>query len=318
MNYKYILSFMALSAMLIFNSCKKEEHALTPSDIVDGYVLPQGSNAFDNTIVDYYNKYNTYLLYKFDRKDIYWTPTAYTIPTASATGYWTSGHEVAMAEEAYIPKQLALIKSSLFDLYPEKFLKKFLPVKILLCSKVDSISAVFDFTTFKYAKGVKSIGAYSYYNTICINYGNIDITTMTDADKTAFLKKVNTMFIENILARGLTMPTNDFINSADYNTAMTTWSQALGKGIITYYSGVTALADWGAYIRAMMTLSEKQLNMAVDIPSASVYATPPSLGILNAKKDTNGQIKKRYAIVRNYFISEYGVDLQTIGNKANP
>lgn len=307
-----------MCALLSLHSCKKEEDALTPSGIIDGYILPQGSNAFDNTIVDYYNKYNTYLLYKFDREDIYWTPTSYTIPTASASGYWSKGHEVAMAEEAYIPAQLELIKSNLFDLYPEKFLKKFLPGKILLCSKVDSIYSIYSSSTFTYTKGIKSIGAYSYYNSICVNYGNINVTTMTAADKIAFRKKLNTMFVENIISRGLTTPTNEFINSADYLTAMTTWSQALGKGIIIYYSGATALADWNAYVKAMMTLSETQLNMAVDIPSTSVYSTPPSLGILNAKKDFNGQIKKRYAIVRNYFINEYGIDLQTVGNAANP
>jgi len=316
MNYKYILSIMAIFAIMTLNSCKKDEDALTPSGIVDGYILPQGNNAFDNTIVDYYNKYNTYVLYKFDREDIYWTPTGYTIPTLTGTS-WSSGHEVAMAEEAYIPAQLELLKSNLFDLYPEKFLKKFLPAKILLCSKVDSIATGYN-ATFQPVKLQKSIGAYSYYNTICVNYGNSTVTTLTAADKTAFRKKVNTMLIDNIISRGLTTPTNDFINSADYGTAMTTWAQALGKGIIIYYSGVTPLLDWNAYIKAMMTLSEKQLNQATDIPSTSVYATPPSLGILNARKDTNGQIKKRYAIVRNYFINEYGIDLQTIGNASNP
>lgn len=316
MNYKYILSIMAIFVVMTLNSCKKDEDALTPSGIVDGYVLPQGNNAFDNTIVDYYNKYNTYVLYKFDREDIYWTPTGYTIPTLTGT-FWSPGHDVAVAEEAYIPAQLELLKSNLFDLYPEKFLKKFLPAKILLCSKVDSIAMGFN-ASFQYVKLQTSVGAYSYYNTICVNYGNSKITTLTATDKIAFRKKLNTMFIDNIISRGLTTPTNDFINSADYGTAMTTWAQALGKGIIIYYSGVTPLLDWNAYIKAMMTLSEKQLNMTTDIPSSSVYATPPSLGILNTRKDTNGQIKKRYAIVRNYFISEYGIDLQTIGNAANP
>ncbi len=316
MNYKYILSMMAICALLTLNSCKKSEEALTPSGITDGYVLPQGNNAFDQTIVDDYTKYNTYLLYKFDREDIYWTPTGYTIPTLT-NGYWSPGHEVAMAEETYIPAQLELIKTSLFDLYPEKFLKKFLPSKILLCSKVDSIAMGFD-ANWQYVKLQKSVGAYSYYNTICVNYGNVNITTMTAADKTAFLKKVNAMLVENFLSRGLTAPTNIFINSADYATAMTTYAQSYGKGIISGYSGITPLGDWGAYIKAMVTLSETQLNMDVEMPESWVYPTPEPLGILNPKIDINGQIRKRYDIVRDYFITEYGIDLQTIGNAANP
>lgn len=318
MKYRYILSLMAILSMLILNSCKKTEAALSPSGIVDGYVLPQGNHAFDAEIVNYYNKYNTYLLYKFNYEDIYWTPTGYNVPKMYSGGYWSSGHEVTIADETYIPAQLALIKASLFDLYPEKFLKKFLPGKILLCSKVDSIYAAYDFTSFSYTKGTKSIGAYSYYNSICVNYGNANVATMTAGDKTVFLKKINAMLVENIIARSLTKPTLDFTNSADYATAMTTFTQSYGKGIIVNYYGPTALADWNEYIRVMVTLSETQLNMEIPMPGPYDYPSPTSLGILNPSKDINGQIRKRYAIVRNYFISEYGIDLQTIGNKANP
>lgn len=307
---------IAMVAVLILNSCKKDEDALTPSGIIDGYILPQGSHAFDNTIVDYYNKYNTYLLYKFDREDIYWTPTGYTIPTEN-NGYWSPGHEVGMAEEAYIPAQLELIKTSLFDLYPDKFLKKFLPSKILLCSRVDSIATGYD-ASWNFYKIQKSIGAYSYYNTICVNYGNSNITTMTAADKIAFLKKVNAMFAENLISRGLTAPPNSFTNTADYVTPMTLYTQSLGKGIIIPYSGATPQADWNAYIKAMMTFSEAQLNLPIAMPSQYEYPDPTAIGILNPLKDINGQVIKRYTIVRNYFINEYGIDLQTIGNAANP
>ncbi|WP_442589168.1 hypothetical protein ACSBL2_24430 [Pedobacter sp. AW31-3R] len=316
MNYKYILSMIATCALLILNSCKKDEETLTPSGITDGYVLPQGNNDFDNTIVDYYKKYNTYLLYKFDRKDIYWTPIGYTIPTLS-NGYWSPGHEVLMAEEAYIPAQLALLKTSLFDLYSEKFLKKFLPSKILLCSKIDSIAMGFN-ENFQYVKIQRNVGAYTYYNSICVNYGNVNVTTMTAADRTAFTKKVNTMLVESIMLRSLTTPTNDFNNSADYATSMTTYAQSYGRGIIAGYSGVTSLTDWGLYIKAMVTLSETQLNKDVEMPESWIYPAPAPVGILNPKIDVNGQIQKRYTIVRNYFISEYGIDLQTIGNAANP
>lgn len=317
MNYKYILTIITMGVVLTLNSCKKEEGTVTPSGIIDGYILPQGNHEFDNTIVDYYKKYNTYLLYKFDRKDIYWTPTGYTIP-AEVNGYWTAGHEVAPAEEIYVPAQLALIKTSLFDLYSEKFLKKFLPSKILLCSKVDSIDSEFDPQTFLPRKVAKPVGAYSYYNSICVNYGNLDVTTMTATDRVVFLKKLNTMFVDNIISRNLSAPTKDFVNSANYATPMTTYAESYGRGIIAGYSSVTPLNDWNAYMKAMVTLSETQLNMEVPIPEPWVYPAPEPIGVLNPATDVSGEIKKRYTIVRNYFIDEYGVDLQTIGNAANP
>ena len=37
-------------------------------------------------------------------------------------------------------------------------------------------------------------------------------------------------------------------------------------------------------------------------------------GILNPVKDVNGLLKKRYDMVRNYFIENYNMDLQKVGN----
>ena len=37
-------------------------------------------------------------------------------------------------------------------------------------------------------------------------------------------------------------------------------------------------------------------------------------GILNPAKDVNGLLKKRYDMVRNYFIENYNMDLQSVGN----
>ena len=38
-------------------------------------------------------------------------------------------------------------------------------------------------------------------------------------------------------------------------------------------------------------------------------------GILNAKKDTKGLLMKRYQIVRQFFIDNYEMDLQAVGNQ---
>ena len=39
--------------------------------------------------------------------------------------------------------------------------------------------------------------------------------------------------------------------------------------------------------------------------------------ILNPAKDVNGLLKKRYDMVRDYFIENYNMDLQKIGNELN-
>jgi hypothetical protein len=307
---RYILSLLTVCSLFCLNACKETESQLEPSNINNTYSVPQGNTAFDQTIVDYYKKYDSYILYKFTEKDAYWTPTGWKKPIQLPAGSWQAGGEVAPAEEAFIPNQLELIQTKWFNFYSDKFLKKFLPTKILLCSKVDSITTGFIFggPTVTYVKQTKKVGAYYNYDNIQVNYGDASINSMTAADTRLFIAKINLIFIQSIIARGLSNPTDEFINSADYVTSMTTIAQANGKGIIVGFSGATAQTDWEAYITAMVSYSTVNLNTS----TVNTNSTP--MGILNATKDVNGLIKKRYDMVRNYFIKQYNVDLQLIGN----
>ncbi|MEH3114302.1 putative zinc-binding metallopeptidase [Pedobacter terrae] len=305
---RHITGLFVLSALLTIMACKKSVEVLTPSGSDETYKVPQGNNDYDNTIVDYYNKYGTYMLYKFTEKDVYWTPTGWKKPTLP-NGTWTTGAEVEASDSAYINAQLNLIKNKWFGFYTDKFLKKFLPAKIMLCKKVDSVFTNYVFTpTFTAVKGTKKVAAFYNYDNIQVNYGDATVNSMTAAEQRLFIYKVNLIFMQSIYARGLNAPTAEFANSADYNTAMTTYAQAYGKGIIIGYSNITAQSDWNAFITAMVTYSAPQLNASVAITDQT------AAGILNTTKDPSGQIKRRYNMVRNYFINEYGVDLQLVGN----
>lgn len=252
------------------------------------------------------------MLYKFEDKDVYWTPTSWLKPVIlQPSGAWKPGAEVAPAETEFIPAQLDLIQSKWFSFYSDKFLKKFLPAKIMLSSKVDSIWTLYVFTpSYRPTKGSKKVGAYYNYDNIVVNFGDASINTMNAADLRLFLAKSNMVFIQSILARGLTKPNAEFATSADYVTPMTAYTQSYGRGIIVPFNAATVQADWNAYIIAMVSYSTNNLNTSTPITDG----TPR--GILNPVKDINGLIKKRYNIVRSYFISEYGVDLQLVGNAA--
>ncbi|EHQ28855.1 zinc-binding metallopeptidase [Mucilaginibacter paludis] len=306
------LTLVMLFAVAIMVSCKKSDGTLSPSGLSEAYVIPQGTHTYDATIVGYLQSYNTNILYNFTDRDAYWTPTAWTKPTGpSSIGYWTPGVELSVADQNYVGAQLDLIKKKWFNFYSDKFLKKFLPSKILLCSKLDSVINTLFFTpTVGYTKSVKSVAAYYSYDNITVNYGSAAVTTMTKNDSMGFVAKANLIFIQSMIARGVVTPTTEFINSADYATTMTSTTQSYGKGIIVGYSSPSATADWNAYITAMVSYSEPNLNASVAITNTT------AAGILNATKDVNGQIRKRYNIVRNYYINEYQVDLQKIGNAA--
>ncbi len=298
-----------------FSSCYKEA-ALTASADNQGYVLPQGTSDYDTTILNFYNKYGKYLLYKFSDKDTYWTPGGWKNAAPSATvsgGYWNPGYLVTNANPAYVKKQLKLIDSTWFSFYSDSFLKNFLPTKIMLCATVDSVyPSVLSFgPPIAYSVNTKSVPAWYNYDNICVNNGRPFIDSMTTANKKTYLARVNLAFAQSIIARNMVSATSAFASVANYNTTINSTALRFAQGIIYNSNTPTADLDWGAYILAMVSTSEKNLN-------ANVAATDATYnGILNVTKDVNGRIKQRYTMVRNYYISNYNVDLQAIGNAAN-
>jgi hypothetical protein len=306
MNKLIYIALLLLTTGLFVTGCKKEE-ALTASEEEQGYTLPQGYHSYDTAILDLYNKYSSYFLYKFIDKDTYWTPTGWKNATQNATGTWVTGYLVTPADTNYISQQLALINKLWLSRYTDKFLVKFLPAKVMLCASVDSVYTNFLVTPF--ANTIKSVGAWFNYDNICINYGKAGVTTMTGKDSMAFAAKSNLIFIQSIYGRNLTPVTNDFTSVANYSVTLSTQAAAYAQGIITnFVNSRSPQLDWNAYLEAMVSRSETSLNKSTANPDAT------TMGILNATKDTNGKIRQRYNIIRNYFISTYGVDLQAIGN----
>ena len=303
----YIILIISMAAFT--NSGCKKEGALTPSDDEQGFKVPQGNKSYDTTIVDLYNKYHTCFLYKFTDKDTYWTPTGWKNATMLSSGAWNTGYEVTSANTDYIEQQLALIKKLWLSYYTDKFLSAFLPAKVMLCASVDSIYSTTLFNPTRYVKNVKSVGAWYNYDNICINYGNAGVNSMTAADSVRFLAKTNLIFIQSIPGRNLSAPTNDFTSIANYATALNSQANAYAQGILTiYYNSRSPQLDWNAYMEAMVSRSETNLN------KSTVNTDMTYMGILNATKDSGGKIRQRYNIIRNYFITTYGVDLQAIGN----
>ncbi|RKR85097.1 putative zinc-binding metallo-peptidase [Mucilaginibacter gracilis] len=310
------ISFSLLAAVLVmFQACKKEA-AILAIDQNYGYTVPQGNHTYDKTIVDFYNKYGTYMLYKFSDKDTYWTPTGWKNSTLSTTlaNFWSTGYLATQADTSsadYITRQLVVLNKLWFGFYSDRFLKQFLPVKVMLCNTVDSVYSKASFSpTLTYARVDTYVGAWYNYDNLCVSYGNSSVANMVQRDSIAFAKKVNLIFMQSIITRNMSAPTTDFTALTNYGVTYTTTATAYAAGIIAPYSGVTSQLDWAQYMQAMVTCTEATLNRS-QANTVNSY-----VGILNVTKDTSGKIRQRYNVVRNYFINTYGVDLQAIGNYA--
>ncbi|MCJ8209758.1 hypothetical protein MUY27_08555 [Mucilaginibacter sp. RS28] len=307
-----ILNYIIIACLVLAAASCKKEAVLVASKQTFGYTLPQGNHPYDKTITDFYNKYGVYMLYKFTDKDTYWTPTGWKNATLDANGVGTTGYLATPADTSngdYISRQITVLNKLWFGFYTDKFLKQFLPTKIMLCSSVDSIYATYIYSpVYRILRNDAVVGAWANFDNINVNYGNAAVMNMTQTDSIKFAKKVNLIFAQSIITRNLAAPTADFTAVTNYAT-YTSQATAYANGILTtYYSSPTALTDWSLYIQAMVSCTEATLNKSRVNTDASL------VGILNPVKDTNGKIRQRYNIVRNYFINNYGVDLQAIGN----
>lgn len=304
--------------LCIMSACSYSEDELTPSGDALTYKLPQGNNDYDQTIVDYYNKYGTYILYKYSDKEAYWTPSGWQNGIIGVMTSGKGGFSVLSTDPTNIKQQLSLIKELWFDSYSDAFLKAYLPAKILLCSEVDSVFADYSMSPASY-RGVKVGAWYNYYN-ICVGYGDGTTSSqLTVADKRKLKDKWNRIFVKNIVDRGVVTMPDEFISSTNYTgvTSLTSNSKLWALGTLGPGYSSTPARDWGYFMLMMICHSETFLNTVPSSISDSNTTEASWQGILTPTKDTNGIIKKRYNMVRNYYIQNYNIDLQQIGNNLN-
>lgn len=298
-----------------FASCDYNEDALTPSGTKDGYSVPQGNHDYDNTIVNIYNQTGSYLLYKFTDKDAYWTPSGWAngVPGAYGDGA-KDGFLVQPADTNYVSKQVNLIKTLCLNLYSDNFLKQLLPVEILLCSHVQLVQMSF-YPVYAPAD------VPSYYNNknICFSYGSASVDSIfTSADSSTIRMSFNRSVMQSMVNRGVANPTDAFTNSAKYVNlnSLRTDSACWAQGMFPPSYQISVGRDWNYFLLMMVSYPESYLK-GTPPDGYSDYDTSEDSwqGVLNPVKDVNGLMLKRYTIVRNFFIDNYGMDLQTIGNR---
>lgn len=313
--------YIGLLLLLIFAAACYDEKDLKPSGVTSSYSVPQGTHDYDDAIVDIYNRYGVYLLYKYTDKDTYWTPSGWMDGALGETG--KSGYIIAPVDENYVGEQVELIQDAWFDTYSDEFLKEFLPIKIMLCSDIDSVYMVWDFSSypFKQVYEGKKVKAWYNYDNICVSYGSEAVTQMTKADSLAFRHKMNQTLIESMIGRKKSVPLKEFEKITNYQTdninymsASNLWKLGVPRSV-SY--NVTVENDWKSFLLMMVTFSEEFLTRTPEYNSDWDYTMQNWDGILNPVKDVNGLLKKRYDIVRDYFIENYNMDLQKIGNTLN-
>lgn len=293
---RYIYLFIL---MVCFAACADDD-SLTPTGTPEfGYSVPQGNHEYDDRIVDWNEKCNVFILYKFNLKELYWQVTSWNESQKNeegATNPYVRGIVGEIADSNYVEQQLDLVEQQFLNFYHDTTLRRCLPLKLLLCSKLLN----------RTIQGTETrLNVYSGYDYLALNWGSQEIQTITTTQKNSFKNDVNYAFLTRLLDKGKIIEDADFYENANYEKTVTN-KDMYGRGFIK--AGTKEDNDIENFIQAIIQNSYEDL-LAEQKDGDTSYK-----GILSAKKDVNGYIRKKYDSLVNKFKNAYGIDLQAIGN----
>lgn len=176
----HIIAFATLISSMFVASCANDDEDTTPS-MADVDRMEKLVDTSNSDIVDFKNQYGTYLLYNFD----FTLDFVYQFEEATA---WSSA-TVTPLEQKDVADAVKFLKNSVFNCYSDEYKKKFLPRKILLCSKI----------TKKAKLGLSSPGAQGEHQAVA-NMNSVSIGELNEDDRLWLLEDVtdSTQYVRNI------------------------------------------------------------------------------------------------------------------------
>lgn len=277
-------------------ACRKDGASSPFPDANTFYSLPQGNHPYDTAIVSFYKKYNSFILYRFDSVDYNYNITNLVFP----------GLYMSPADTGDISQALGYLQTNLFNVYPESFLQKTMPFKILLASNIFVYSTGNDNNGMQ--AGTYYYGAYAGGNYVAFGLVNDSLKTLTGHQ----------------------------LDSTRGWLQMAYWQQAMGSGNVMRPPGFDALTNYGAmgqfgnnrpdknqYGVFFTTNPKGYYDAGVDfLAYIDVITSTDSLTMANTwlspAYDLNGLYNAKYKLITEYCKDRYSVDLQAIGNLKNP
>lgn len=299
-----------ICSTVIMLSCNKDNNPTHVSEkSATRYQLPQGNASFDAEILDLFQKYDSYILYKFSDIDFnYQFSYNLASPPFASLSAVTGPVVMRGGDSIAIQSALDFMNTYWFSFYPDDFKKKYLPQKILLAGLIYN---------------TRWNGATKIYDTPRVNpytipIEGVDHITLPKID-TAFnsyplasrllLKaKLNSLFLKHLMYPVInTIPAQvpapaDFFKVSDYSLGGLTNALKYKYGfdtLVTLGKAPPPVADMMGFLDSICAKSKPQLDA----------------NMLNPNVDVLGLTRRKYELLVNYFKTNYNVDIQAIGNK---
>ncbi|MDR1415231.1 MAG: hypothetical protein LBI96_05415 [Odoribacteraceae bacterium] len=297
--------YFAVALALV--ACAKEEsiqHYEGTENVYGDHTLPQGNHDYDAFIVDFLDKYNTLVLYKYVAHDVYWNVTNNVVRPVeldSVGNVAVVGYRYALADEDFIGEQLELIRQKFLRHYPDEFLAGMLPKKILLARSFVSVALT----------GVETNAApFSGYDYLLFPYGGAEVQALTNAQVNDFRTRASEVFLRRLVNNGKIERDPVFLSISNYASPGSGNAARIVAGFITP-SAITREDDWNAYVAAIVATPYDTLVA----PRGTLPVTDFNRrGMLAPEYDTGGLIRKKYDAMVAYFRDVHDVDIQAIGN----
>lgn len=299
MKIKIVILLMA--SVILWSACDDDDNLRPTEGLEKTYSLPQGNHDYDPAIVDWNKRCGVYILYEFEPKDLYWAQTTW-VEAVETDGVRSSGILGEPADQDYVGKQLQLVEQHLLKYYPDTILRSWVPLKLLLCSKLEQVYDI----PYEWRE---DLPLYTGVDMMAMNYGNAGIVGMDAGTVTEFRDLINTAMVSRAVNIGKIVIPLEFSRISTYGEYISA-STMYKNGFIGNTSQVAKIeTDFITYMEAMITKSYEELTRETN-PGDQSYA-----GILHPTKDVNGLIQQKYKIVADYLKEKYNVDLQKIGNE---
>ncbi len=259
---------------MLLAACGKES-APTPTPPVPLHLLPQGNNPVDDTIMAFHLRYKSYVLYRFSHNDYAWNYTSTKTDTAFN------------ANPAYIDTALQFFRRQLTDYYPEAFLQKTMPFRILLAAYIGSGSTR-SASGYASTNGMLAIG---WADSTILNKTPAEVKDMrSQLHRFYWERAYRTLSVEVPPAFQALMPAVGYANLYGQY-------QRLSEGVVSTALTVDLTEDFLSYIALITGKTTAELEEGVFRPDV----------------DQKGLIRKKYNAITAYYQSVHGVDLQAIG-----
>jgi hypothetical protein len=297
-----------MPAFIFLTSCKKDE-VLTPTDLTEKYPMTAGTNAADLFRFNFFNKYQTKILFDFDKKD-YWYAMSSSASSSDSIDVFRFVTDTAKQRRA-----VEFLNAQWLLFYPASLKQTYLPQYIFAVDRLldyNSTGTTVDST--KYYK------TNSFNNMTIAGLGN-RFDTMSATTKARLRNELNFNFLySHIYLKNKNFFPQEFydVSALKYgvltrDSVSTVYNDYLNLGLLPpdglVYPGVTYPGSATSFNK---TLYQSQDN---DVAQYIRMITLQNDAFINniINNTYAAKVKQKYLLLVNFFTS-IGINIRSINN----